>query len=340
MLTSHGIERKLPTLGKQPFSETTCDRLLDLLLRECSTMPVVDPIELIQVVGQDPAFAKWLETNQPFISLADALVQHNAWRDESAPSNRLWHMAHISIRLRTLERHFVDALALQKREAIYHFAYGLSHELNNPLANIATRAGVLAHREQSAENRALLESIIDNAMRGSEMLGDLMLVARPPTLQPRAVDVAQWFQSFAQRCESWAAKRNLHFNTQRAIITETAAWDAVAVTEAAWCLVRNAFEASNTNGNVEIRLDEVGDEHRLAVLDQGPGLSAHALEHCFDPYFSGREAGRGLGLGLCKAQMIATAHGGTLKLCNRPAGGCEAVMTLPIVSSCADSRPH
>ena len=66
----------------------------------------------------------------------------------------------------------------------------------------------------------------------------------------------------------------------------------------------------------------------MIVRDTGPGIPAHVRPHIFDPFFSGREAGRGLGLGLSKAWRIVTSHGGTLSVESPETGG--AVFTIEL----------
>ena len=84
-------------------------------------------------------------------------------------------------------------------------------------------------------------------------------------------------------------------------------------------LLRNALEAVGRDGSVRLLIALSTDENQqhwaeLEVTDDGPGLSEREREHLFDPFFSGREAGRGLGFGLSKAWRIVDAHGGTLEL--------------------------
>src|SRR6266576_2527019 len=82
---------------------------------------------------------------------------------------------------------FSTAVEAAKLQALYNFAYGLSHEINNPLANIATRAQTLLADEKDPDRRRKLATIVQQAFRAHEMIADLMLFARPPALQPREV---------------------------------------------------------------------------------------------------------------------------------------------------------
>src|SRR6187401_1623614 len=91
----------------------------------------------------------------------------------------------------TSESDFDAAVEAAKLRALYNFAYGLSHEINNPLANIATRAQTLIADEKDPERRRKLATIVQQAFKAHEMIADLMLFARPPSMKPEAVDLAK-----------------------------------------------------------------------------------------------------------------------------------------------------
>jgi hypothetical protein len=103
--------------------------------------------------------------------------------------------------------------------------------------------------------------------------------------------------------------------------------------EAIRSLVRNAVEAIGCDGVIELVCLSHVNHGKAGVVfevrDSGPGLSEEARIHAFDPYFSGREAGRGLGVGLCRVDRIATLHGGTISLISGPAG-CTARLWIPV----------
>jgi C4-dicarboxylate-specific signal transduction histidine kinase len=99
---------------------------------------------------------------------------------------------------------------------------------------------------------------------------------------------------------------------------------------------QNALEAVDEGGHVHIlvRRSEPADEEwgEISIRDDGPGIPADVREHLFDPFFSGREAGRGLGFGLCKCWRIVNEHGGQVTI-QRPAeGGAEISIQLPLMS--------
>src|SRR5687768_281942 len=91
----------------------------------------------------------------------------------------------------TSDAPFHAAVEAAKLQALYNLAYGLSHEINNPLANIATRAQTLLLEERDPERRRKLATINQQAFRAHEMIADLMLFARPPAPRLEAVDAAE-----------------------------------------------------------------------------------------------------------------------------------------------------
>lgn len=248
---------------------------------------------------------------------------------------RLWQAVQIARRLLLLQSRFAASLETAKREAIYQLAYGLSHELNNPLANIATRARVLVEDESDPHRQQMLVAIADQAMRGCEMIADLMLVARPPMLRFDEFDLGILLHEVVERSRPWAEKRMVSLIYTKGQAVYPVVGDSVSLGEAIWCLVRNSLEAVAAGGSIEVRCDAERSEEflRIVIEDDGPGLSAEALKHCFDPYYSGREAGRGLGLGLSKAERIVALHRGKLSIGNRPTGGCIASIELAMNSN-------
>jgi signal transduction histidine kinase len=92
-------------------------------------------------------------------------------------------------------------------------------------------------------------------------------------------------------------------------------------------LLRNAAEAMLPDGG-EIRVESSveANEVRVSICDTGKGFSDVERRHAFDPFYSGRQAGRGLGFGLCKVGRIVTGHGGRIVI-ETAAGGPTTVTT-------------
>ena len=212
--------------------------------------------------------------------------------------------------------------------AIRELAYGLSHEINNPLANISTRAQQLQQTEDDPQRLASLQRIVDQAYRAHAMIADLMFFANPPAVRPKPCDLTEAVRQALAAVADQAAALNIELRQKFAANRLELVADAAMIGEAVVVFVRNAIEAIGASGLIVVEVESDGDHAVVRVADSGPGLSEQARRHAFDPYYSGREAGRGLGLGLCRAYRIAKLHGGDVELSAAPAG-CVAMLRIP-----------
>ena len=230
---------------------------------------------------------------------------------------------------------FAERLELAKLDALKELAYGASHEVNNPLANISARAQTLLRGENDPERRRTLLAIHSQALRAHEMISDLMLFARPPELCPSRCDLDALVTAIIEELRDDAAEQQATLRWSPPS-NSIAIWaDATQLGVAIKALVQNAIEAVEPGGVISVRLavdspDACDTWCELAVADNGPGLSFHVRQHLFDPFFSGREAGRGLGFGLCKCWRIARQHGGGVHADSRLGQGTTMTLRLPI----------
>ena len=241
---------------------------------------------------------------------------------------------------------FEQAVESASQRAIYQFAYGLTHEINNPLANIAARAQQMIANAASDSDRRSLATIVDQSMRAHEMLAEMMRVVPPRSLRTRienivaivsdaaAVQERQWTHSKIL-CIQRMASKPLYCSIDRA-----------AMIESVCSILQNAWQVCRPNDRVEIVCDEVERNHpdygpadgfaklpgpriRIAIRDTGPGMSSGVADRAWDLYFSGREHGRGLGISLAKVRQTIDAHGGLVWIQSKPNAGCTVEIRLP-----------
>lgn len=243
-------------------------------------------------------------------------------------------------RLQSLSDRFSQSLGDVKRGAVKQFAYGLSHEINNPLANISARAQTLMRSHDDEGLRRNLQKIIDQSMRAHEMVADLMFYAHPPSPVITSFDLTRVAMELRQQFTESVEGRNIEIAVACPDIVVDVLADRSMMLEAMRALVRNSVEAIGCDGQIEIACQIRGSATpggnmnfvEVTVADSGPGLSEAARIHAFDPYFSGREAGRGLGVGLCRVERIATLHGGRVSLSSGLVG-CVAKLWFPAPAS-------
>ncbi|MCY2989835.1 MAG: HAMP domain-containing sensor histidine kinase [Planctomycetota bacterium] len=244
-------------------------------------------------------------------------------------------------RLEELEAEFQTTLETEKLQALKALAYGASHEINNPLANISTRAQTLLREETDPERRRKLAVINSQAFRAHEMISDLMLFAQPPELRWESVDLTALVDQVLAELAADAAEQEtalIRVTPDRPLHCRA---DGVHLAVALKAICRNSLEAVSRGGRIELSAQEIpAPPHdasheawvELRVHDTGPGIPAHVRRHLFDPYFSGREAGRGLGLGLSKCWRIITDHGGLIDVASEPERGTVFCLRLPPAS--------
>ena len=240
-------------------------------------------------------------------------------------------------RLQELEGDFGKTLETEKLNSLKQFAYGAGHEINNPLANISTRAQTLLGEERDPERRRKLATINSQAFRAHEMLADLMLFAQPPPLNLQPVNLVETARLLVEQMGEQAATRHVLFHMLSASETVTVTADPDQLQVALRAICTNALDAIPKGGAIEIELDEVAetqiiDEPRFAsiqIRDTGPGIPADVRRHVFDPFFSGREAGRGIGFGLSKCWRIITDHGGSIVVDSQLGSGASFTIMLP-----------
>ena len=232
-------------------------------------------------------------------------------------------------RLDVLEEEFETSLEREKLASLRELAYGASHEINNPLANISTRAQTLLRDETDPDRRKKLETINRQAFRAHEMIADMMLFAKPPDLECGELDLSALIKQVSSELMDDASLQGTALITQGIDDPTMIVADENHLAAAITALYRNALEAVSSGGQVTISLSKQGETVTIRVSDSGPGIPPEVRRHLFDPFYSGREAGRGLGFGLSKCWRIAELHGGKIVVESEEGRGATFTIQLP-----------
>jgi len=253
-----------------------------------------------------------------------------------------------------------ERLREQKLRALAEFAAGAGHEINNPLAVISGQAQYLLRQLQIADfqftsedgtppidevteekigvlHSAICDSqkiIIAQTQRIHQILRDLMQFARPPRPLKQVLDLSIQVRETVAALSELAKQRQVRLDCIDAETPIHVEADPAQIRTTLTCLLRNAVEAAPSGpdgaGWASIRLvASSADRVEVVIEDNGLGPAAVEREHLFDPFFSGRPAGRGRGLGLPTAWRLARQHGGDVTFTRPPDGPTRFVLILP-----------
>jgi signal transduction histidine kinase len=201
---------------------------------------------------------------------------------------------------------------------------GIAHEVRNPLGAMELFAGALAQDvagRPEASHVARIRGELDGLR---QLVEDFLDYARARPLAVEELDAALLAAEVGELALPLARARGVELVQEGGGLLSA---DRHALRRAALNLTRNAIEASPPGGRVELSARVERGRLLLEVRDRGPGLSAQAREHLFEPFHTTKEGGTGLGLAL--ARKVALAHGGTLELLEREGGGVVARLALP-----------
>lgn len=234
---------------------------------------------------------------------------------------------------RMLER-LEHAFAMQRR-----FTTAASHELRTPLTTLRGEIEVALRSERTpAQYQRVLESALDDVQAITRLCEDLLFVSRAgaglvaPRRSPSEID-ALVREALARIAASIAAKQ-LHLEVRLDCATVDPAFDPSLVARMLDRLLDNAVKFSPIGGRLAVETEPIPQGVRLVIEDSGPGIAAEHLANIFEPFYRADEArsrGTGTGLGLAVAAAAARAHGGTIRVANRPAGGARFETDLPVV---------
>jgi two-component system NtrC family sensor kinase len=241
----------------------------------------------------------------------------------------------------------------QRLAAIGKVSAQITHEIRNPLSSIGLNAELLADELQGAhfddpanrkETLALLSSMAHEIDRLTEISEQYLAFARQPRPVGTRVDLNELTGDLVDFLRPELLQAGVRVALDLDAELPPVAGDEGQLRQALLNLVRNAKEAmAPAGGELTVRTRALpaaeGAPERacLVVRDHGPGISPSALDHLFEPFFSTKAKGTGLGLAL--TQQIINDHGGTLEVRNETDGGACFTLTLPADRPAADERP-
>jgi two-component system, NtrC family, sensor histidine kinase PilS len=213
--------------------------------------------------------------------------------------------------------------------ALGELAASLAHEIRNPLSAVSGSFQMLAARPDfNEEDRSLAEIVMREIMRMERLVTDMLEYARPREPERRVIDlgavVGEVVRAFlvSKECEG----REVELAADKAVFARA---DQAQIRQVVWNLLRNAAQVTDDGGTIRVAAER-GEDPGFAIIvvaDDGPGIPDRERERIFDPFYSTRERGLGLGLAICR--RIVDAHGGEIRVEPGDEGGTVFEIVLP-----------
>jgi signal transduction histidine kinase len=241
-----------------------------------------------------------------------------------------------------IEKRALERLRLKERlsraerlSALGEMAAGISHEIRNPLGIIRSSAELLKKKVTAIDPaNSIPDIIIEESTRLNGIITDFINFARPrnPNLRPcRIEDVLEKNITYldAQIHESDCRIEKRYTNSLPEIMADTD-----MLYQSFLNILINAMQSMPSGGNIVIDINANGKMITVNIDDEGEGIPDELLEKIWDPFFTTKKKGTGLGLGIVK--NIIESHGGSILIANREEKGTRVTVELPVSQKAAE----
>ena len=232
--------------------------------------------------------------------------------------------------IEALERSREQIVRAGKLAVVGEMAAVMAHEVRTPVGILRSSAQLLERQSDLGEReRELVGYIISESDRLSRLVTLLLECASPRAPSFRPHDVHAVAEHVLDLLDSRARDKGVELQRELAASESILLCDPEQLTQVFLNLVINALHFVPSGGHVRIASRNQAGALVVSVADDGPGIPAELRQRVFDPFFTRREGG--IGLGLTVVQQIVNAHGGDIRVTQAPDGGACFVMTFNLI---------
>ena len=208
------------------------------------------------------------------------------------------------------------------------FSLMIAHEFKNPLSIIKSSLDVLKKDFTLSSDNTMVFYIEDEIMRLNRLIGDFLIFARPSAPSFQHTDLNALLQEIVTRFELQKTGMPCAIRSQIPSDPCYASVDPDLLIRAIGNVIKNAFEANGDKCVVQVTATRRADAWTAEIADDGEGIAPENIEKIFNPFFTTRA--KGAGLGLAYASQAITAHGGVISAENRMEGGALFRVEIPV----------
>jgi signal transduction histidine kinase len=227
-------------------------------------------------------------------------------------------------------RHRKGVQRAEQLAAVGELAASIAHEVRNPLAGMKGALEVL-HAELAIKpaNREIVAELLVQIARLENLVRDLLTFARPTALTVQPCDLHETLDRLLRTYKDEADASGITVQRIYGPGTGTVEADPQQIEQVFLNLLHNAFQAMEGGGTLTVSTQAGPGSVRVTFQDTGKGIAAADLQRVFQPFFTTKHRGSGLGLSIVR--KIIQAHGGMIELASEPGRGTTATLTLPSV---------
>jgi two-component system sensor histidine kinase HydH len=263
-----------------------------------------------------------------------AIVAFVVYEQAKATRNEMERTQLAAKRLAESNRELRETQASLRRSerlaALGQLTAGLAHELRNPLGTIKASAEMLskaAVRQRPEVMSEMVQYIGGEVDRMNALVSNFLDFARPLTLHAVTADLRVVIEEVFRQHHDAAQSRGITLLSHLPEGPLLFEFDPDLLRIALSNLVQNAIQASSNDSSIEIRAEERGNDILIFVSDQGEGIQPQHLENIFNPFFTTKP--QGVGLGLAIVSKIVDEHRGRITVFSQPGAGTRFELTLP-----------
>jgi two-component system, sporulation sensor kinase E len=261
-------------------------------------------------------------------------------KDEMGETRALVFLRDVSEK-RLQEMHLIQ---IEKMSSIGLLATGIAHEINNPLTSVAGCSEALLRRfrddpEMKRDSRLdvfphYLEVIVRESYRCKGIIDHLLSFGRKSDGTPVHVDMNEVLREILELLRHQPAYRRVEVAADLKTEVPRVVGDPSGLRQVCMNLLVNAHQAIEGDGRVEVSTAcAEGEMVSITVRDTGSGIPPEAMDRIWDPFFTTKEVGKGVGLGLALTYNIVKRNGGDIRVESRVGEGSRFTVTLPIAAN-------
>ncbi len=265
-----------------------------------------------------------------------AIVAYVVYEQAKAKREEMARTQHAAERLAESNRNLRRAEASLRRSerlaALGQLTAGLAHELRNPLGTIKASAEMLSKQSTRARPEIMDEMagyIGSEVDRMNGLVSSFLDFAKPLQIRPVLADLQTVMEDVLRQQSELAKSRGVSLSMRAGDGNFQFVFDPDLLKSAISNLIQNAIDASAPGQDVEVRVETTEENVLVFVTDHGQGIQAEHLENIFNPFFTTKPHGTGLGLAL--VAKIVDEHQGRINVFSQPGEGARFELMLPKV---------